>query len=150
LPCHPGKLTLSTIEHHTGFTGSRRGLTKIQRKALHQVMEPLTGWWHHGDCRGGDAESHKIALSLGLLVELHPPANPNYRARCEGATIVRPVTDFLERNHDIVDATERLIAAPFEMKEMLRAGTWATVRYGRSLGRPITLIFPDGTTTESV
>jgi len=50
----------------------------------------------------------------------------------------------LTRNHDIVDCTELLIACPKSMKEELRSGTWATVRYARKLERPVIIIYPNG------
>ncbi len=52
---------------------------------------------------------------------------------------------YLERNRDIVDASEVLIACPSTREEVMRSGTWATVRYARKKGMKITLIFRDGT-----
>jgi cytosine/uracil/thiamine/allantoin permease len=61
-------------------------------------------------------------------------------------TVLEP-GPYLWRNHQIVDATAALLACPFEFEEQLRSGTWATVRYARTLGRPIRFFWPDGTTT---
>jgi hypothetical protein len=51
--------------------------------------------------------------------------------------------DFLERNRDIVDRVEILIAAP-EGPEVQRSGTWSTVRYARGKVIPIYLLRPKG------
>lgn len=61
--------------------------------------------------------------------------------------IEREPGPYLWRNHQIVDATSALIAAPFGFEEELRSGTWATVRYARKLGRPVRFFWPDGTTS---
>jgi len=55
---------------------------------------------------------------------------------------------YLERNHNIVDESELLIACPKSKEEELRSGTWATVRYARKKGVRIILIYPDGSVSE--
>lgn len=52
-----------------------------------------------------------------------------------------------KRNHDIVDATEWLIATPKKFEE-IRSGTWATVRYAKKVKKPVTIIWPDGSIEE--
>jgi predicted Rossmann fold nucleotide-binding protein DprA/Smf involved in DNA uptake len=54
----------------------------------------------------------------------------------------------LDRNRDIVDAAAVLIAAPKEMTETLRSGTWATVRYARKQGKQVWIVWPDGTVSK--
>jgi hypothetical protein len=56
-----------------------------------------------------------------------------------------PEEDYLPRNKNIVRATASLIATPFEFVEILRSGTWSTVRFARKLGKPVFLILPGGT-----
>lgn len=51
---------------------------------------------------------------------------------------------YLDRNHDIVDATDVLIAVPNSVKEELRSGTWATIRYAKRTKQPLMVIPPDG------
>jgi hypothetical protein len=51
---------------------------------------------------------------------------------------------YLVRNHDMVDQSEFLIGTPGEEQEVLRSGTWATIRYARKLKRPILIILPKG------
>jgi hypothetical protein len=48
------------------------------------------------------------------------------------------------RNRDIVRDTETLIATPSEPVELLRSGTWSTVRFARKLGRAVWVILPNG------
>jgi hypothetical protein len=55
-----------------------------------------------------------------------------------------PAKPYLVRNHEIVDDSQVLIAAPKEFTEQLRSGTWATIRYARKIGRTVRIVFPDG------
>lgn len=105
------------------------------------------GWFHHGDCEESDHISHGIAREAGWSIGLHPPIDDRQRAFCEG-DLVWPLKPFLDRNRDIVDVTMGLIAVPGGFEEELRSGTWSTVRYARRLGRPIKIVWPDGSVKE--
>ena len=59
--------------------------------------------------------------------------------------MMRRERPYLDRNKDMVRETAWLIAAPAEPEEQLRSGTWSTIRFARKLGKPVFLIFPDGT-----
>lgn len=50
----------------------------------------------------------------------------------------------LQRNRQMVDIADIVVAAPGTMKEILRSGTWATVRYADKWDIDIHLVFPDG------
>ena len=136
-----------------GFSGTRSGLTKIQRTVLRiQMVSLMTGApaFDHGDCIGADAEAHNIAVSLskkwkgmGIFIRVHPPDVDKYRAFCK-ASWVAPPKPYLERNKDIVNNTNALIACPGEFEEQKRSGTWSTIRYARKQGKVIHIIFPDG------
>ena len=132
-----------------GFTGTQDGMTMSQRVTLIKelLMVSTNGEFNHGDCIGADAEAHIEARELGFFITKHPPKNTSKQAFCVVDKTLVP-KDYIERNHDIVDATEMLIATPKGMQEELRSGTWATVRYARKLHRPIIIIWPNGTTTK--
>jgi hypothetical protein len=126
-----------------GFTGTGKGMSPAQadflrfRMARGDVTE-----FHHGDCVGADAEADQIARDYGARIVIHPPEDWKARAGCyrEG-DIMLPEQPYLIRNHDIVDDTDEMIAAPRSDIERLRSGTWATVRYARKVGRPL-LVLP--------
>ena len=131
---------------HVGFTGTRAGMTPEQRRTLRIVLNKFPDCWlHHGDCVGADAEAHAIATALKREIILHPPDVDDLRAWCKAPPgrimIPRP---YLVRNKHIVGNTHRLIAAPAEAVEQRRSGTWSTVRYARSRGKPIKIILPSG------
>lgn len=122
-----------------GFTGSRLGMSAAQQRQLRQLLIATgAGVLHHGDCCGADAQAHHIARELGLLVVIHPPSASGLRAWCEGDE-ERPALAFMARNHMIVRESTLLIAAP-SGPEMLRSGTWATVRYARKLSKPLEVL----------
>lgn len=132
-----------------GFTGSSRlGMSPKQRSAfenrLIRVLFGTRGEFHHGDCIRCDAEAHKIARSLGIPIFIHPPIDPKKRAFCLGGTLL-PVKEYLERNQDIVDCCDRLIATPMHMYEESRSGTWSTIRYALRLQKPVAIVWRDGT-----
>lgn len=134
-----------------GFTGSKQGMSRTQKVVLTNTLDKLvpkgTGAeFHHGDCTGADSQAHDIAQSLGLQPVIHPPTERKYRAFRTGM-ITYPPLPYLDRNQAIVDRSELLIATPRQRSEILRSGTWATVRRARKAGRKIIIIFPDGRVT---
>jgi len=136
-----------------GFTGTSRGMTQRQRATVRYLFNELQlTVLHHGDCVGADAEADFVAHELSAKVIVHPPSDPKLRAYCEPRDLApdapRP-KPYLARNKDIaLRAVDGLVAAPKEMSEVLRSGTWSTVRYARKLGRRVWLVFPDGTFKE--
>lgn len=140
-----------------GFTGTRKGMTPVQAGILKANLERLAPEVvHHGDCLGADAQLHDLAIDLRIRVVVHPPEDPKHRAWCdfppgrEGGSIVfvRRPKPYIERDHDIVDHTEMLVATPGENRERRRSGTWTTVRYARKVKKPILIILPNGTRWE--
>lgn len=126
-----------------GFTGTRKGLKSSQAESLRRVLVGVTRL-HHGDCVGADAEAQAIVVELGGLTESHPPSNRALRAftRNDREHLPKP---YLVRNRDIVDMSDELIACPGKQLEFVWGGTWATVGHARRMGKPITIVWPDGT-----
>jgi hypothetical protein len=132
-----------------GFTGARGGMSAYQREQFQSLVTSLgIRTFHHGDCVGADAEAHDIVSSTlpSCPIVVHPPTNGTMRAykvgKSAGSKSLGP-KDYIQRNHDIVDSTSILIATPqggpgSELEPgAKRSGTWATIRYARSMGRKI-------------
>lgn len=127
-----------------GFTGTREGMTSAQSQTLVQLLRNEVGEFHHGDCVGSDSEAHDIAARTGsLTIVIHPPLVQRARA-FKKSDHIRPRRAYLDRNHDIVDETDELVAAPLTDQVEPRSGTWATIRYAMHLKRPIRIIKPNG------
>ena len=125
-----------------GFTGSRLGMTPVQYRAVRQLLAQLRSKidsCHHGDCLGADESFHNLARLFKLKLIIHPPTKPNFRAFLDGDETREP-KDYLIRNKEMVDEVDRLIACPHTRKEVLRSGTWATVRYARKKGVLVTIL----------
>jgi hypothetical protein len=128
---------------NVGFTGTQKGLTKKQYSELkHWLKENKPYSMHHGDCIGADAEAHVIAVSLNIATFIHPPIC-NSKRSFRKADYTYPPKPYLERNHDIVDSCDTLIACPKSRKRELRSGTWATVRYAEKKKKPLIIIYPE-------
>lgn len=131
---------------HVGFTGTQLGMTLDQKRRVEGIIQSFSiGAAHHGDCIGADAEFHTICRGNRLHIVGHPPLNPSKRAFCDFDE-ERDPKDYIPRNHDIVDESHFMIATPREFGEVLRSGTWATIRYSNRIGKPIVVILPDGST----
>ena len=130
---------------HLGFTGTRFGMKPPQHAAVRDVIVSLgevTG--HHGDCVGADAEFHALLRELGHRVIGHPPVDDEHRAWCQFDDQVEPLTH-MKRNRAIVAIAHIMIGAPFEMTAQERGGTWLTIKMARKAGKPLVIVFPDGT-----
>lgn len=145
-----------------GFTGSRKGMTQKQVAELLKLIvfnHPFE--LHHGDCVGADAKAHKYYSTYpepGKRIVIHPPINDELRAYCHLDKIiddtiikVREEKHYLDRNRDIVDETDFLLAFPNgsdrsygRAGKSRQGGTWYTIRYARSINKPVTIVYLNG------
>jgi len=135
------------ITKRIGFTGTRQGMTARQKAELTLILSEVEGGhsehqFIHGDCIGADARAHNIALALGYHIVIYPCTIHKQRAYCQDADKVHRPQNPLARNRDIVNAAQQLIAAPGMVYEVVRSGTWYTVRYARRVGVPMTILKP--------
>lgn len=148
--------------YRIGFTGTQKGLSTKQSYELEEILwktildHPGSVEFRHGDCIGADFQAHAIFHDLMMLrsngyIVIHPPSNPEKRAYSEKArngaynklsVVVLDEKPYLERDQDIVDWSDVLIACPHSAKEQQRSGTWATVRKARRAGKRVIIIDP--------
>lgn len=127
-----------------GFTGTQKGMTRKQLEMVAQLVVTIEGSeFHHGDCKGADAEAAGLAQSAGYRIMGHPPESNAKRAFFNSDEEASPLP-YIDRNHVIVDETEILIATPKSEFEERRSGTWATIRYARIKSRKVIIVKPDG------
>ena len=136
-----------------GFTGTQRGTTRQQMESVGGLLIYMfPDEVHHGDCIGADEEFHDaveiVLRPLVPFIHVHPPSNPRKRAWKQGDVIYEP-RPYMDRNQDIVDAIDALIATPRGFEEELRSGTWATVRRARKKGIPVFVVLPNGKVEQS-
>lgn len=136
-----------------GFTGTRKGMIKPQVLSFCVVVKSfgeLIEGWHHGDCVGSDEKSQELVKVILPKTEIviHPPLNPKHRAWCRG-DVTWAEKGYFERNIDIVNCTEVLVATPKGMSpEHKGSGTWHCIRYAQVRKKRILVIWPNGSITE--
>ena len=132
------------MTYELGFTGTQKGMTIRQHITLCKIMGCFTHL-HHGDCIGSDFEAHVLAKAFRQQIWVHPPLLEKKRAFCDGwgVRILEP-KPYLSRNHDIARCCDVLFATPRTGHPTNRSGTWFTVGYALSIGRPAFIILPDG------
>lgn len=118
----------------------RNVLSELIRGAGHRPIH-----FHHGCCHGADMQAHFYASSIGLYVVGHPSSDQQQRAirRAGGCDQLRSIQPPLARNRVMVAECSIVIAAPAQGVEVLRSGTWATVRYAREAKRLRYMLLPD-------
>jgi hypothetical protein len=136
-----------------GFTGSQRGMSRAQNEKFQQLISGIRPIeFHHGDCVGADATAHDLVQWLARATIIHPPLDGKKRAfkspmgwsGLQGKVL--PPKEYLERNRDIVDACDLLIATPTNYSDRTspRSGTWYTIRYAIKWNKPVWIIYPGG------
>jgi hypothetical protein len=134
-----------------GFTGTRDGMTPMQLlKVALFIAEHYITESHSGDCSGSDREFYDLITLANANKNFqkiktfgHVPNIKAHRAFCKYDIQLIP-KPYLERNHDIVNNCDFLIAAPKEKEEQLRSGTWSTVRFSKKVKKKGMIVFPDG------
>lgn len=129
-----------------GMSGSRYGITTDAKKKLDKLLTKYDiTEAHHGDCIGADAQFHNECELRNIYTVVHPPDNTTLRAYCKGDKILKP-KPYLVRNQDIVNASDFIFAFPSTKVEVVRSGTWSTIRYAKKVGKKIYVIYSDGVT----
>ena len=124
-----------------GMTGTRKGLTTLQKAYAKDVIpwdsvEEL----HSGDCVGADTFLHKTALLNSVWSVGHPPVKKHLRAYCDFDETLS-IKTYMARNKDIVNASDKLYGFPPSEVEG-RGGTWSTIKFAKSRGKPVVVITP--------
>ncbi len=133
-----------------GFTGSSEGMTEEQAKALWAWLGLLKQElktddkemeFHHGDCVGADADADDLARIHKYKTVAHPPVNV-YKRAFKKSDVILEAKEYMARNQDIVEVCDVLIAAPKEEEEIVRSGTWSTIRKARKFGKEVIILPP--------
>lgn len=128
---------------HVGFTGSRVGMSEIQKSILSKLLDELKPEKIHlGDCIGSDTEAYHIAKDRGMYTIGHVPENTRFASNLTYDERRQP-SDYLTRNRQIVDQSTILIATP-DRDEEIRSGTWYTIRYAEKMRKKIYIIKKNG------
>lgn len=133
-----------------GFTGTRKGMNFKQQGQLRiELMRLAPSLLAHGACRGADDQADELAAEMDIYRVAYPSTastrvHDNYlRARTGSQiTIILPPSLPLVRDKMIVDIAEIMIAAPKTMTEIVRSGTWTTVRYARRMKKEVIILWP--------
>lgn len=139
-------------------TGSRTGATIKQSRWLFKTLRD-NGFHtiHHGACVGVDRLAHQQAMWLGINLVVHPPlADKHLAPEClqrkaypvpgssrRAHVVVLSPKPYLDRDRDMVNAAQELLALPKGMPEP-HSGTWFTVKYAVSKHIPVRVCMPDG------
>jgi hypothetical protein len=124
-----------------GFTGTKAGLTIRQHDMLYERLTMLKpSVFVHGGCVGGDDEADLMAATLGIPRLVFPSTRIDkrvsddvLRSRTGSPVWIMTPKEPLDRNPDIVNAVEQLIACPRQPRMITRSGTWTTVRLARRI-----------------
>ena len=119
-------------------------MTSFQRRSLDVLLSILKpSEVHHGDCVGADEQFHVMCMERHIHVIIHPPDNDVLRAHSIGGFSLAP-RPYLERNKDIINLSDMLIAAPKGPEVQQGSGTWQSIRWVRRLEKPVIIIHPEG------
>ncbi|GAB4998612.1 hypothetical protein MAHJHV65_45120 [Mycobacterium avium subsp. hominissuis] len=133
-----------------GFTGSRHEPTVEQKRFIRRNLYDATEL-HHGCCVGSDYAAHTCAVALTTQpsIWLHPPTNeklmvPLSSLLTRGDIHALSPKPYHDRNRDIVDACDILIATPNGPRRP-HSGTWYTIDYATRRNVPVVVCLPNGT-----
>lgn len=139
-----------------GFTGSRRGMTDMQYSRVASILRELKPTHTiDGMCVGSDAEFAEIARNLNIRTMGYPgysKSNPNDMQYRDTEDRAREIDSkpYLDRNRDIVDDSDIIIAAPKNDDFKSKSGTNYTIRYAIEQGVELHIVLPEGQTLREV
>ena len=141
---------MDKLNMNLGFTGTRSTVNVIGTRLatldhhFRYLVDSGYNALHHGDCIGMDALAHELGVLYEYLIYIHPPINNKYRAfkdRQKRDAWVSPPKPYRQRNQEIVDASDYLIAVPEDPNNINpRSGTSMTINMAKRKGIPVMVI----------
>lgn len=140
---------------HIGVTATRWGATEQQLDVFSYIFTKLKGkWLHQGMCEGGDTQAHDLIRETrgdGITkIKGHPSLDKGHEVARDCEEMAEP-KGHLDRNRDIVDESDVMIAMPHTAEEQKRGGTWYTIRHAKKvikadngMCKKLYIIKPDG------
>jgi len=130
------------------FTGTASGMNATQMTNVINLInkqKPKITKCVHGDCVGADTDFHNIVTKLGLgdLIEIHPCTIHNKRGYNHAPKVYDAIGP-LDRNKIMVQRAHLVVGTPGTDTEIIRSGTWHSIRYAKKLGRPLLVLYPSG------
>jgi hypothetical protein len=134
---------------NVGFTGTRDGMTELQHHALRKILryfgDNRDNSFHFGLCLGADEEAALAAKRLGYSTVAYPSTDSKQTSNFTPDIYAQEPKYPTKRNPDIVRASELMIATPGQFFEIVRSGTWATIREARDRQKKrLVIVWPDG------
>lgn len=141
-------LTIDTLTGQCviGFTGTRNGMSNEQWLTVKRIlaMQELGCIGLHGDCVGADADFDRACEERGMETFCLPCTFDSMRAHCTEA--LQEPKPPMQRNRDIVQHCAKIIACPPNKERIKKgSGTWATIGFAEKAGKPLAIVYPDGT-----
>lgn len=135
-----------------GITGTRWGWTPEQEAKFAVTVMTNVPWlkeFHHGMCSGVDTQAHDVIRRWpGIRIIGHPSVDKTHQVERDCDELREEKTHFA-RNRDIVNETDGLVVVPAQMEHQPKGGTWYTHDYALKVGKPVLVIWPDGSATWS-
>ena len=117
-----------------GFTGTRKGMSEKQIKLVTEFLKKEGSKISkilHGGCIGADMDFHNLCKEYKREVypghSTYNKKDNSFKGDYEDADIIHQSKPYLERNKDIVDNCDILIATP--LINSSKGGTWYTINY---------------------
>jgi hypothetical protein len=120
-------------------------MSDFQKSELEEWIAAHPGQFYHGCCCGADMEFHHLVKKVWgreAFIGIFPSTAKTRAPIPPDANFVAEPKPPLVRDKDIVRAgRDILLAAPLQMSEVLRSGTWSTVRFAKKLGVPVEMFW---------
>lgn len=136
-----------------GFVGVyRRNLTRVQTRALEQVLTDLTpDQFHHGDIIGMDQGGHGTVRKLlpNCKIHVHPPVRETNMAYCEG-DVTHCQLDYTRRDTEILNSIDVLIVCTLDKVPYgspKSTGPWVMIERANEIDLPVIIIDEHGNIT---
>jgi hypothetical protein len=135
------------------ITGAQDPVGSYEGRLLNtfRTLNPKADKIITGACIGIDWAAARIAHELGFFVYTIVPANKSkidtqFYLHCHDWEYMPPGTSYMDRNDRLVNhpvyPCDCLLAFPNQKEEILRSGTWATIRRARKLSKEVRIISP--------
>lgn len=143
-----------------GLTASSKPLKLEQITKFRYLMDlyrfgigPGFEEFHHGSCINGDYTCYVIVRDMitpegwgRIQIITHLGDNPAKTAPCELGALVIGRKPNLERNIDIIKASDIIFALPQGFDEVRRSGEWHVIRHTIKAKKWLQVIWPNGET----